>query len=90
MRIDSAVGLANAKGLAGDVTGEYVPLPRLNLICANCHKLARPVAHNTGDGWALHLDCECQRLLEVVWFDWPKDFDSLKGSELEAMGFEIV
>lgn len=78
------------KALDGERTGPYLPLPPFNLICAACGMVCRPIAHDTGDGWHLSLDCECQAIIEAGYFDWPKGTKSFKGSELEALGFEIV
>jgi len=90
IRAHIAREVADIVGHQGEETGAYIPMPKINLICQKCAKVVRPIAHNTGDGWIISLDCECQQINDAARFDWPKGHESLKGSELEAMGFEIV
>ncbi len=45
------------RGLEGERTGAYRPVPEINLICAKCGKACRAIAHNTGDGWLMSLEC---------------------------------
>ena len=64
--------------------------PKLNLLCLNCGERLRPIAVDTGDSWALGLDCKCQKLADKIAFEWPSEKETLSTDELEEMGFEII
>ncbi|MCK5641107.1 MAG: hypothetical protein KAJ19_09930 [Gammaproteobacteria bacterium] len=87
--IEEAMG-EGIDGPNGERTGAYIRMPPFNLICAKCGKVCRPIAHNTGDGWLLTLDCDCQEIDGAAYFDWPKAVTNFTGKELEALGFDIV
>ena len=76
--------------IEGEETGAYVRMPKLNLVCQKCGKVARPIAHDTGDGWLMSLDCECQEINDAAHYDWPKGRPSLNGKALRALGFDTV
>jgi|GEM_PF-6447965 len=65
--------------------------PPLKLCCTNCGLVLVPTAHDTGDGWDLHLGgCHCEKPAELVQFGWPEGVESLTADDLRAMGFIIV
>jgi hypothetical protein len=52
----------------------------------------RLVAHDTGDGWVWHWDCDCGHYFDEVRYEveWPFIDDVANAADWELAGFEVV